>query len=111
MSKFEEIRKEIEKSGKTPESLGQIFSKFGLTPDNPEFAKELLREAGLDVDLTPEKAAETVKKMTEKIPPELKKQMAELMLEVSKYIPAGPMPEDVKNFLLSWKGEEKDKET
>ncbi|TYP52425.1 hypothetical protein [Thermosediminibacter litoriperuensis] len=103
MSKFEEIRKEIEKSGKTPEALGQIFSKFGLTPDNPEFAKELMREAGINVDLTPEKAAETVKKMTENIPPELKKQMAELMLEVSKYIPAGPMPEDVKNFLESWK--------
>ncbi|KXG78354.1 hypothetical protein AN618_04200 [Fervidicola ferrireducens] len=106
MKEFEEIRKEIEKSGKTPEEIARIFSSFGLTPDNPELARKLLEEAGLE-DLTPEKISEMLKKISDSIPPELKKQMADLTLELSKYIPAGPMPEDLKEFLLSWKEEGK----
>ncbi|MCG0274848.1 MAG: hypothetical protein L5655_01620 [Thermosediminibacteraceae bacterium] len=109
MNKFEEIRKEIEKSGKTPEDVGRILSSFGLTPDNPEFAKKLLQEAGFGEDLRPEKIAEMMEKISEKIPPELKKQMADLILELSKYIPAGPMPEDLKKFLESWKNAPEEK--
>jgi len=102
MKEFEEIRKEIEKSGKTPEEIARIFSSFGLTPENPELARKLLEDAGLE-DLTPERISEMLKKISDSIPPELKKQMADLMLELSKYIPAGPMPEDVKKFIESWK--------
>ncbi|SHM87533.1 hypothetical protein SAMN05660826_02219 [Caldanaerovirga acetigignens] len=102
MKEFEEIRKEIEKSGKTPEEIARIFSSFGLTPENPELARKLLEEADLE-DLTPEKISEKLKKISDSIPPELKKQMADLIMELSNYIPAGPMPEDVKKFIESWK--------
>ncbi|MCF6095686.1 hypothetical protein L1766_01485 [Thermovorax subterraneus] len=104
MKEFEEIRKEIEKSGKTPEEIARIFSSFGLTPDNPEFAKKILEDAGLE-DLTPEKISEMMKKLSDSIPPELKKKIADFIVELSKYIPAGPMPEDLKKFLEGWKGE------
>ncbi|MFO7153213.1 MAG: hypothetical protein DIU66_008335 [Bacillota bacterium] len=102
MKDFEEIKREIERSGKTPEEIAEIFTSYGLTPDNPEFAKKILEDAGL-VNLTPEKMQEMMLKLSESIPPELKKKMADFIMELTNYIPAGPMPEDVKKFLEGWK--------
>ncbi|MDI3481553.1 MAG: hypothetical protein PWQ97_1208 [Tepidanaerobacteraceae bacterium] len=102
MNKFEEMKEEIIKTADSPEKLGEIFAKFGMTPDNPEVMKEILQEAGINEELNAENAAQMVKSLTDSFSPEMRKYLANLVLEVSKSIPAGPMPDDIKDLLDSW---------
>ena len=99
-NKFEELKREVTGSMKSQGDLGDVFLKFGITPDNPESLKEVIKDAGIDEEITPEKAAEMVKNMTENLPPEMKKYMADMIENVSKSISADPMPDDVQNL---WK--------
>lgn len=111
MNKFEELKKEIKDSMKNPESLnslGEVFTNFGITPDNPEIMQQILKDAGIQEEMNPEKAAEMVKSMTQNLPPEMKKYMADLIIQVSSSMPTGPMPDDVKELLDSWKQGGKD---
>lgn len=106
MNKFEELKKEIKDSMKTPqnlENLGDVFTKFGITPDNPETMQQIIKDAGIQEEMNPEKAAEMVKNMTHNLSPEVKKCMADLLTQISSNMPAGPMPDDVKDLLESWK--------
>ncbi|HHW03268.1 MAG TPA: hypothetical protein GXX35_10775 [Thermoanaerobacterales bacterium] len=102
MNKFEEMKEEIIKSANTPEKLGEIFTKFGMTPDNPDAMKEIMEGAGIKGELDAENAAKMVKNLTESFSPDMKKYLANLVFEVSQSIPAGPMPDDIKNLLDSW---------
>lgn len=102
MGKLDDLKKEIQTSGKSIDDLGEIFTKFGITPDNPDAVKEILKDAGIKEDLTQDSAAQMVKNMTQMLPPEMKKQIAGFVNELSKTIPAGPMPDDLKELLNSW---------
>jgi len=106
VSKFEEIRKRLRDSVKTPEDLSdleEVLESFGLTPDNPEGIREVIEEAGILEDVDLYKADETVKNMVENLSPEMKKQMAELITRVSNTVSDDPIPDDVKNLLDRWK--------
>lgn len=107
-NKFEELRKEIRDSMKSPGDISEAFKKFGISPENPETLKQVIRDAGLDAEeLSPEKAAEMVNKMTESLPPEMKKFMADMIENISSAITDIPMPDDVRKLMESWKqGEE-----
>lgn len=109
-NKFEELKREVTGSMKSQGDLGDIFLKFGITPDNPDSLKEVIKDAGIDDDITPEKAAEMVKNMTENLPPEIKKYMADMIENVGKSISADPMPDDVQKLMENWKkaGEQKE---
>jgi len=102
VSKLEDLKKELQTSGKSIDEVGKIFTKFGITPDNPDAVKEVLKDVGIQEDLTEENAAEMVKNMTNMLPPEIKKQIAGFVNELSKTIPAGPMPKDLADLLNSW---------
>ena len=111
-NKFDELKKEIKESMKTPEDLGDVFLKFGITPENPETLKQVIKDAGIDeVELSPEKAAEIVKNMTDNLPPEMKKYMAGMIESISDAITTIPMPEDVQKLMENWKhGDETESE-
>ncbi len=109
MSKFEELKKEIKNSTKTPQGMGEVFAKHGVTPDNPEVLKGIIKDAGIKDDITRESAPQLVKKMTENLPPEMKKYLADFLIQFSSGISAGPMPDDIKQLLNTWqRGEKKD---
>jgi hypothetical protein len=98
------LKKEIKGSMKTTDDLGDVFMKFGITPENPETLKQVIKDAGINAeDMNPEKAAEMVKNMTENLPPELKKYMAGMIENISDAITNVPMPEDVRKLMESWK--------
>jgi len=103
-NKFEELKKEIKASMQTPDDLGDVFLKFGITPENPETLKQVIQDAGINAeDMNPEKAAEMVKNMTQNLPPEMKKYMAGMIESISDAITNVPMPEDVQKLMESWK--------
>jgi len=103
-NKFEELKKEIRDSMKTPDDISDVLLKFGISPENPETIKQVIKDAGLDAEeLSPDKAAEMVKKMTESLPPEMKKYMAGMIESISGAITDVPMPDDVKKLMESWK--------
>ena len=111
-NKFEELKKEIKDSMKTPDDISDVFLKFGISPENPETLKQVIKDAGLnDEELSPDKAAEMVQKMTESLPPEMKKYMAGMIESISSAITDLPMPDDIKKLMESWKGENKGEET
>jgi hypothetical protein len=103
-NKFEELKKEIQGSMKTPGDLGDVFLKFGITPENPETLKQVIKDAGIsDEELNPEKAAEMVKNITKNLPPEMKKYMAGMIESISDAVSTVPIPEDVQKLMESWK--------
>ena len=105
-NKFEELKKEIKDSMKTPDDISDVFLKFGISPENPETLKQVIKDAGLnDEELSPDKAAEMVQKMTESLPPEMKKYMAGMIESISGAITDVPMPDDVKKLMESRKQE------
>lgn len=105
MNKFEELKCEIVKSATSPEKLGEVLTKFGITPDNPETIKEIIKDAGIKDDVDKESAVQMVKNLTQNFSPEMKKYLANLVTEVSKTIPAGPMPDDIQALINSWQEE------
>lgn len=103
-NKFDELKKEIQGSMKTTGDLGDVFLKFGITPENPETLKQVIKDAGInEEELNPEKAAEMVKNMTQNLPPEMKKYMAGMIESISDAITNVPMPDDVQKLMESWK--------
>ncbi|MFY9471982.1 MAG: hypothetical protein WAQ00_00175 [Tepidanaerobacteraceae bacterium] len=112
-NKFDELKKEIRDSMETLDEISDVFKKFGISPENPEVLNQLITDAGLNAEeLNPERAAELVQKMTESLPPEMKKYMADMIESISGAITDLPMPDDVKRLMDSWKGgEEQGEET
>lgn len=103
-NKFEELKKEIRDSMTTPDDISDVFKKFGISPENPEALMQVAKDAGLDAEeLSPDKAAQMVQKMTESLPPEMKKYMASMIESISSAITDIPMPEDVQKLMDSWK--------
>lgn len=103
-NKFEELKKELKGSMKTPSDLGDILLKFGITPESPETLKQVIKDAGIDEEeLKPENAAEMVKNITENLSPEMKKYMAGMIESISGAITDIPMPDDVQKLIKSWK--------
>ncbi|HHX24206.1 MAG TPA: hypothetical protein GX723_09420 [Thermoanaerobacterales bacterium] len=109
-NKFEELKKEVQESMKSPESLGDVFLKLGITPDDPQTLQKVIKEAGIEEDLDPEKAAQLVKNITDQLPPEMKKYMAEMITNITDSVTAVPMPDDIKDLMESWKQGEKTKD-
>ncbi|MDD4569254.1 MAG: hypothetical protein PHE70_03905 [Tepidanaerobacteraceae bacterium] len=103
MNKFDELKKEIQGSMKSTDDLGDVFLKFGITPDKPESLQQVIKDAGIDEELDPQKAAQMVKNMTENLPPEMKKYMADLITSITNVVTASPMPDDVQELMESWK--------
>jgi hypothetical protein len=109
VNKFEELKKEIRDSTKTPQGMGEAFVKYGVTPDNPDVLKGIIKDAGVQENITKESASQLVNKMTENLPPEMKKYLADFLIQFSEGISAGPMPDEIKQLLSTWqKGEKKD---
>lgn len=104
MNYFEEMKKQIQEKAKSAEHVGEIFDQFGVTPDNPEAISQMLKDYGLG-DVDPAEAAEMVQNMMNSFSPEMRRQMAALVMEISKSIPAGPMPEEIKQMLEDWQKE------
>jgi len=102
VGKLEDLKRELLASGKSIDDIGEIFTKFGISPDNPDAVKEVLKDAGLQEDLTEDSAAQMVKNMANMLPPEMKKQIAGFVNELLKTIPAGPMPAELVELLNSW---------
>lgn len=106
VSNYEDIKKEIMDSAKDPEKIGEVFAKHGITPDNPEGLQKVLKEAGMKEEVTPEKAANMIKKATKDLPQDMKKNLANMILEMSKNVSQTPMPDDLKEMLKEWKQED-----
>jgi uncharacterized protein (DUF849 family) len=102
VNKFEELKNEIAQTAKSPEKLGEIFTKFGMTPDDPDSMKEIMQGAGLKEELDEANATQMVNNLTESFSPEMKKYLANLVLEISQSMPTGPMPDNIKNMLDAW---------
>ena len=102
MSKLDDIKKEMKDSKMDPESMKEVFQKFNVTPDNPEVMKGIMKDVGLKEDMNVESAEKMVKEMTDNPPPEMKKMLADFVMEMSESVEA-PMPEDMKNLLKTWK--------
>ena len=102
MSKLDDIKKEMKDSKMDPESMKEVFQKFNVTPDNPEVMKGIMKDVGLKEDMNAESAEKMVKEMTDNLPPEMKKMLADFVMEMSESVEA-PMPEDMKNLLKTWK--------
>lgn len=107
MSNFEKLKKEIDDLLKNdPENLGEFFQNLDCTPDNPKKMQEIIKDAGIDEEVTPETAAEMVKEMSENLSPEIKKCIGDLMINLSDSLSAGPMPKDLEELIKKWqKGE------
>jgi len=111
-NKFEELRKEISESMKDLNDISDVFIKFGISPDNPEVLNQLIKDAGLNPEeLNPDRAAEMVQKMTDNLPPEMKKYMASMIESISSAITDLPMPDDLRKLMESWKGEQQEGES
>jgi len=111
-NKFEELRKEISESMKDLNDISDVLKKFGISPENPDVLNQVIKDAGLNPEeLSPDRAADMVQKMTENLPPEMKKYMAGMIESISSAITDLPMPDDIKKLMESWKGENKGEET
>lgn len=106
VNNYEDLKKEIRNSAKTPEEIGKIFAKHGITPDNPEELQRVLEKAGIKEEVTPEKAENMIKKVTEDLPKDVKRSLANMILEMSENVSQIPMPDDLKEMLREWKKEE-----
>lgn len=106
MRNYEDIKKEIKNSAKSPEELGKIFSKYGITPDNPDELQNMLKDIGMKEEITPEKAENMIKKATCDLPKDMKKNLADMIIGMSKSVSKTPMPDDLKEMLRDWKQED-----
>ena len=108
MSKLDDIKKEMKDSKMDPESMKEVFQKFNVTPDNPEVMKGIMKDVGLKEDMNEESAEKMVKEMTDNLPPEMKKMLADFVMGMSESVKT-PMPEDMKSLLETWKKGESEK--
>lgn len=106
MSNYKDIKKEIKGSSKNPEKIGEIFSKHGITPDNPDELQKMLEDFGVQEEVTPEKAENMIRKVTRDLPKDMKKNLADMILGMSKSVSQTPMPDDLKEMLRDWKQED-----
>ena len=57
---------------KSPESLGDVFLKLGITPDDPQTLQKVIKDAGIEEDLDLKKNGTISKNIADQLPPEMK---------------------------------------
>lgn len=100
MNPFEEMKKQIQEKAKSVKQVGELFEEYGITPDNPANIARMLKEAGLG-DIDPFQAAAMAQSMMNSFTPEMKANIAGLIMEITRGIPTGPMPGDIQDMLES----------